>query len=40
MKVDYVVSGTERTIHAHGLPLELALSLIPDHGRLLGVQYE
>lgn len=40
MKVDYEVDGTERTLRTQGLPLEMALTLIPSHGSLLGVEYE
>lgn len=40
MTINYEVDGDTKTLHADGLPLEMALALIPNHGSLLGVQYE
>lgn len=40
MIVAYEVNGASKTMHVEGFSVEVALTLIPDHGHLTGVQYE
>lgn len=39
MRLTYDVDGDTRTLYVHGLRMEVALSLLPDHAVLEGMTY-